>query len=213
MVACDRLMGKNKKKKKSKSKSKIKVTEEEIVDKYIFPYEFNRLLDIERVLRNTKNKKKLKINLIHDKVKGTSVYATKHIKMDEVIAYYKIKVFNTNRYESPTNYIYAFSIYGANGREYKTLVGDIYSESLPEPLNNIPFWGFFINEPSNDQDINSWVDTDYDYNFTKSGRKKIKCGNSLIYKIIANRDIEPGEEITIYYGTEYERDYKLKIKK
>ena len=206
----------NKQKKKSKKKSKKKedIPEKiEIIDKYKFPYEFTRLLDIDRVLRTTKNKKKLKITLVRDEIKGTSVYTTKPIKMDEVIAYYKIRVFNMNSYESPTNYIYAFSIYGAAEREYKTLIGDIDCESLPEPINDISFWGLFINEPSNGNDINSWVDTDYNYNFVKHGRKKLKCGTYLIYKIIANRDIDIGEEVTIYYGTEYDRDYKLDIKK
>jgi hypothetical protein len=37
-------------------------------------------------------------------------------------------------------------------------------------------------------------------------------GDYLIYKIIASRDIEPNEEITIYYGEEYDRDYELSVK-
>jgi hypothetical protein len=197
-------------KKKNESKKKVKNIKTYKKDKYDFPFEFRRLLDIDRILKSTKNKNKLKVTLLHNK-KGNSVYATKKIKENEVIAYYKMRIFDQNHYDSPTNFVYAFSIYGGAGNQYKTLIGDIDKESIPDPINNIPFWGLFVNEPSGAQDINSRVDIDHEYNFTKFGRKRAKCGMYFIYKIIATRNIEPNEEITIYYGDEYERDYHLSV--
>ena len=181
-------------------------------NKYDFPFEFQRLLDIEQILKKTKNKDKLKVILKKDNIKGTGLFATKQIKEDEIIAYYKIKVFNEAHYNSPTNYIYTFSIYGKNDKPFKNQIGDISEDSIPKPENNIPYWGPFINEPSDNQDINAHVDTNYDFNFKAFNRTKVKSGTYLIYNVVASRDIDEGEEITIYYGDEYERDYILNIK-
>lgn len=184
--------------KKSKEKSKKD-----------FPYEFNRLFDIDRILRKTKGKENLKIILKKDPIKGTGLFATKPISKDETIAYYKIRVFNLSSYNSPTNFIYTFSVYGPTGRKSESLIGDIDVNSIPDPHNNIPFWGMFVNEPSNGQDVNAEVDVNLDGNYKSKNKKKLKSGIYLIYKVTAKRDIEQDEEITIYYGDEYERDYEL----
>lgn len=170
--------------------------------------EFNKLFDIDRILRKTKNKKDLKVILKKDPIKGTGLFATKEIKKNETIAYYKIKVFKQSKYDSPTNFIYTFSVYGNTGRRSESLIGDIVLDSIPDPKNNIPFWGMFANEPSGDQDVNAEVDVDLANNY--KNKKKLKADIYLVYKVVAKRDILQGEEITIYYGDEYERDYELK---
>lgn len=177
-----------------------------------FPFEFNRLLDIDRILKTTKNKKDLKITLKKDSIKGTCVYATKFIEFGELIAYYKIRVFNEATYDSLTNYIYAFSIYGVSGKQSAHLIGDIDPQSIPPPSNNIPYWGMLVNEPSDNQDINAEVDPNIEENYKNKKIKRVKAGTYLIYKIIASRDINAGEEITVYYGDNYERDYDLNPK-
>ena len=203
--------GKKLKEKEEDKKLKEKEDEENLKkNRKLFPYEFNMLLHMDRILNNTKNKDNIKIILKKDNIKGTGVYATQFIEEGETIAYYRIRIFNQSTYKSPTNFIYTFSIYGTKGKKCDHLIGDIDSESIPEPLNNIPYWGMFVNEPFTNQDINSEVDINTDYNYIE--RKRVRVGMYLVYKIVAKRDIDIDEEITIYYGDEYERDYELKLK-
>ncbi|QKF93769.1 SET domain-containing protein [Fadolivirus algeromassiliense] len=174
-----------------------------------FPKEYVELLDMERILNVTKNKNKLKVILKKDTIKGTGLYATKPIKKGDTIAYYKITTFSRNEYTSPTNYVYSFEVYTCAGRESKYLIGDLYLDSIPEPTNNIPYWGLFINEPSENQDVNSEVDMNLDGNYKSEKRKRVKCGGKLIYKVVALRDINVGEEITLNYGDNYVRSYEV----
>ena len=176
-----------------------------------FPKEYVDLLDINQILSKTNNKDKLKIILKHDNIKGSGLFATKNIKKGELIAYYKMKVFDHRTYTSPTNYIYAFDIYTKTGRESKALIGDINLNSFPEPIKNIPFWAPFANEPSPNQKLNAEIDTNLKENYTN--RAQIKQGAFMIYKLVATQNIKPGEEITIYYGKDYVRNYELDINK
>ena len=52
--------------------------------------------------------------------------------MDEVIAYYKMRVFNSNKYESPTNYIYAFSVYRETELAYMVEMDSGHKISVPK---------------------------------------------------------------------------------
>lgn len=171
-----------------------------------FPYEFKELLDPDRILKNTENIGDLKVILRKDEIKGTGLYAVKPIIKDEVIAYYKIKLFTESKYKSPTHFIYTFSVYNSSGRKSLLLIGDIVEDSIPEPENNIPYWAMFANEPSGDQDINSEIDISHD------NTNRLKVGSYLVYKLVATRNIKEGEEITIYYGDEYDRNYELNPK-
>ena len=173
------------------------------------PKEYIELLNIDKILKNTKNLDKLKVTLKHDKIKGVGLYTTKHIKTGEIIAYYKMTTFDYHHYDSPTNYVYAFDVYTLNGRESKNLIGDIDLNSLSEPLNNIPYWALFVNEPSIGQNLNAEIDINTEENYKIS--KRIKCGTQLIYKLIATCDIVPNEEITLYYGKEYPRTYEIGV--
>lgn len=153
----------------------------------------------------------LKVTLKQDPIKGVGIYATANIKKDDIIAHYKIKVFDSDTYNSPTNSIYVFSILTRSGIVNEKLVGDIDEYSFPQPINNIPFWGPFVNEPSGKQTINAVFNPNLKFNYKLYKRRGIKKGDTLIYSIHAMRDIIPGEEITVYYGDEYKREYEINI--
>ena len=137
--------------------------------------------------------------------KGVSVMAVKSIVKGSIIAYYKFKIFKAETYKSPTDRIYSMTVYNRKGKEQNRFIGDIDKDCFPEPINKIPFWGPFINEASLDQTYNAEIDPNCDL-ITK---KKIKIGNYLVYNIVATRYISPGEEITMYYGDDYKRSYKI----
>lgn len=171
------------------------------------PPEYKKLLDPDRILKSTPNLKKLKITLKKDSMKGTSLYATEQIKKNETVAYYKIRVFRYKKYESPTDEVYTFDVYDKEGDDIYKYIGDIDLTSFPKPVNGITFWGPFANEPSVDQEANCRISMNLDANY--KNRKKVKVGSSLIYKLVAIKDIEPGEEIMWYYGKDYIRDYEV----
>lgn len=165
------------------------------------------MLDYKKILNNTKNKEKLSIELKETKEKGFAIFATKNIEKGDVIAYYKCMVYSDKDHESPTGSVYTFYAYRKNGQEYKKLICDIYEDSFPEPINNIPFWAPFVNEPSLNQKENSDIDLDLKTNY--KDRNFTKSGDTLTYKLVATRRIRPGEEITWFYGPDYKRDYKV----
>ncbi len=178
--------------------------------------------NIDTLLNNSKDvRDNYKTTLKQDE-KGIGLYATKPILKNEVIALYKLKVFKKSDYKYPYGGIYIFTVYRKNGEAYKTLIGDLYSGSFPKSISksnnskstskskkdiNIPYWAPFVNEPSNVKDINS--DIDVDFKTTYQNKSFLKSGNILTYKLVATRNIEPGEEITWYYGDDYERDYTV----
>ena len=153
------------------------------------------------------NNNKLSIKLKKTKEKGLSIFATKNIKKGDVIAFYKCKVFREKTYDSPTNNVYIFEIYKKNGDEYKRLIGDIYEESFLDPIENIPFWAPFVNEPSKHQRVNSEIDINTEENY--KDKRFISPGDTIIYKLVATRKIRPGDEILLYYGKEYKRNYEV----
>lgn len=169
--------------------------------------EYINLLDPDRILASTPNLNKLKVTLKRDKLKGTSLFATKSIKKGETIAYYKITVFKFRNYESPTNEVYTFDVYDREGDDIYKYIGDIDLASFPKPFNNIPFWGPFANEPSVDQKANCRISMNLEANYKK--RKRVKVGSRLIYRLVATIDIEPGEEVMWYYGKDYIRSYQV----
>ena len=149
----------------------------------------------------------LKIELKKHQVKGYGLFAKKLIKKGEVIAFYKVTVYYAARYKSPTNNIYTFNVYKLDGNENKRYIGDIDNNSFPKPINNISFLAPFANEPSEKENevINSEMDYNLDENY--KNRKIVKVGDTLIYNLIALKNIKKGEEVLWYYGDEYVRDY------
>lgn len=152
----------------------------------------------------------LKVILKKDNTKGIGLYATKKINKGETIVYYQMTTHRITKYESPTNYVYAFEVYTPSGKASKLLIGDINENSFPKPINNVPFWGPFINEPSLSQIVNAEVDTNLDDNYGTT-MKRAKSEMVMVYKIIAIVDINEGDEITIYYGEDYPRNYTINI--
>lgn len=138
--------------------------------------------------------------------KGTSLYAKKPIKKGTVISYYKFLVKkNTDDFNGVNNNMYTITVYGKNGRERESLIGDVFKGSLIPPKHNIPFWAYFSNEPSKDQEENARIDTNLKVNYRN--RNKVKENDTMVYKLIATKNIKAGEEITWCYGEEYNRNY------
>jgi len=152
-----------------------------------------------------KNNNKLNVKLKKTKDKGLGLFATKVIKEGDVIAYYKSKVYRTKEHESDN--VYIFEVYRKNGEAYKRLIADIDEDSFSDPLNNIPFWGPFANEPSKNQRVNCEIDINLKE--TYQDKTFLSPGDSVLYKLVATRKINPGDEILWYYGKDYERNYQV----
>lgn len=175
--------------------------------------EYKKLLNHERLISNAlkvSDDNELTVTLKKTINKGVGLYAIDHIKKGDTIAYYKIKVFKTNEYNSPTNYMYSFEVYKKNGDNYKSLIGDLDQESFPDPINGISFWAPFANEPSIDQRSNAHLDMNLKENY--KNRTKVTIGQTMIYKLVATKHIKPDDEILWYYGSNYLRDYEVSDK-
>ena len=168
---------------------------------------FARFLSRDRILNNTKNINGLSVALKHSDLKGVGLYARRPIRRGETVAYYRIKIFNAKTYVSPTNYIYAFTIHNDNQETIDDLIGDIDFNSPPPPVNGVPFWGPFINEPSKNQIIN--VRVDLDSNPVGEDVSNIYPGDTITYKFVSVAEIPEGDEITWYYGESYHRNYPI----
>jgi len=112
-------------------------------------------------------------------------------------------------YNTPYKETYRFTLLNKNGREYSKVVGDLYEGSLPPPKNNVPYWGYFSNEPSESEMSNADIDVMTTKNFTRKDRTCLKEGDTVTYVVRASRAIQPGDEILWCYGDNYGRQYKL----
>lgn len=167
-----------------------------------------KVLDQKYVLKNYSNGV-AKVTLKKSKVKGTSLIATKTIQKNQVIAYYKFTVFRQKGFKSQTDNMYTFAVHTKNDNVSNTLIGDLTEDSLEQPKRGIPFWGHFANEPSGRQTPNSFIDTNLAENYKNKSR--LSPGDSMIYKLRAERTIHPGEEIVWCYGQSYLRDYDTTV--
>jgi hypothetical protein len=166
----------------------------------------NKLFDINHIKSFSKNHD-LDCTLKRTS-KGVSIIAKKPIKKGKIVAYYKILLFDINTHKGVKNSTYTISIYNKNGSENNNLIGDLYLGSLESPKYNIPFWGYLSNEPSPPkQTENVFLDINLKQNY--KNKKKLKVGDTMIYKLIATRDIKIGEEICWCYGDNYARKYKV----
>lgn len=150
----------------------------------------------------------LKVTLRKNKYKGVSLYATKPIRKNNVIAYYKFKVYSDKTHKQVKHGMYGMTVYTKKGNESRSKIGDVYPGSLREPKGHISYWAYFSNEPAREpieQYQNSYLDINLNENYRN--RSTVKEGDVMIYKLRALRDINPGEEITWCYGGSYGRDY------
>jgi len=139
--------------------------------------------------------------------KGISLFAKDPIKKGSVVAYYKFLVNKyDDNFEGQNNNMYTMTVYGKTGRERATVMGDIYDGSLLPPKNGITYWAYFSNEPSEDQEENVYLDINIKCNY--KDRDRVKVGDTMIYKLVALKDIKPNEEIMWCYGDFYNRNYK-----
>ena len=106
----------------------------------------------------------------------------------------------------PKKDMYHFTVYNKKGYEYKKLTGDLYTGSLPNPKNNIPYWGYLSNEPMCDEKYNADADM-------SNNKSKVREGDTLTYTIIAEKDIKKGEEVMWCYGSSYARTYPTSCSK
>jgi hypothetical protein len=182
-------------------------------------------LDYKYILKNTPNLKDLPITLKKTKLKGTGIFASRAIPSGTVVALYRMKVFQSDTYDSPTNYKYTFLVYTKSGNASKAFIGDVnINEKLPLPklvvydavdnLGNsnsstttyLPYWAHFANEPTRGvQTDNVEMDTNIEENYAT--RSRCKIGEYIVYKMKTTRDVKAGEELVWSYGDLYERDY------
>ena len=149
--------------------------------------------------------KKLKIKLTVSKQKGIGLKSIKPIKKGNIIAYYKLKVYNSKTKQIPTQDKYEFILYSKKGFPLKKIIGDISTESIPLPKYNIPFWAHLANEPDNSEVANSYIDINLKSTYLH--RSQLKEGDFVIYKLIATRNIKINEPILWCYGDQYIRTY------
>lgn len=165
-----------------------------------------KILDINYVLQQTPAKEVEKVYLAKTKFKGIGIFAKRPIKKNEIVAYYKVKIFSLKKFNSKTKNMYTIEILTKTGRPSTSLIGDLDdSVSLPKTKRGIPYWGYFANEPSGDQTPNVYIDMNLKENYHT--RDKILPGQTYTYKVRAERAIQPGEELVWCYGDDYIRDY------
>ena len=138
--------------------------------------------------------------------KGVSLFAKKLIKKGNIVSYYKFKLFSVKNFKGVKKDMYVMSVYTKQYNFNPRLLGDLFEGSLEQPKYNIPFWAYFSNEPSGNQIENCTIDPNLKSNY--KFRHFVKEGDTMIYKLIATKDINPGEEIVWCYGDYYNRTYK-----
>lgn len=135
--------------------------------------------------------------------KGKGVVATSPIRKGHVIAYYCMVAVPKKMVQHDC----LMTLYSKTGHALRKYVGDVDHDQDNCAYRGVPCYGHYINEPSPGQSTNAFLCDSPEINFRT--RKKVKLGDKLRYRVIASRDIQPGEEITWYYGDEYERAYDI----
>ena len=144
------------------------------------------------------------------KNKRVGLFANKKIKKGEIISYYLVKAVKNPRFNS----VYTVGLYNRNGTEERKLTGDLCSESLKPPTENgITYWAYFSNEPSINEHENSYLDFENSYKETRD-KSKFKEGDLVLYKLIAKKTIQKGDEIVWCYGyPPGQRNYETECEK
>ena len=180
-----RSLKKNRSRKKVKSKVKSKGKS---IDKIL------KIIDIKHAKKSAHDYN-VPVYLKKSK-KGTSLFAKRDLKKGEVVSLYKVFVY-PNNHKGVLNNMYAIDVNG--------FLGDLYEESLQEPIkikdNWVPFWGYFSNEPSLKQTENVMIDVVDDDIIRQPG-------DIELFKLVTIRPVKKDEELTWCYGESYYRKYK-----
>lgn len=163
------------------------------------------IFDIDCAKRYTNPNLKVELK---DGINGISMYATTPIKKGNIIAYYKFKVFKDENHRAKKKGRYSVAVQTKSGNFSRTLIGDISSSSLAMPKYDIPFWGYYANKPDNNNDKNAVLN--FNNSQVYNNKNILKVGDYVVYKIIASRDIMPGEEILWCYNNVYNKIHGVK---
>ena len=104
---------------------------------------YSHLFDVDYIRRTTPDYENLNVFAKEVPGKGVGVFARRNIKAEKIVSYYKMKVLPPD-YNSPFNGRYTFSLYYRNETVLKDFIGDIYEESLEEPIGGIPYIYIYI---------------------------------------------------------------------
>lgn len=165
--------------------------------------ELSPLFDVVDLRKNV-DQEKLSVKLVVHPKSGTGLQSTKPIKKGKTIAYYKLRIFDANDTPRSTGSVYTFDIYDKQRKLMPHLTGDLCPESAPPTKGGVPYWAYFANEPLKLEDQNAEIDIATTSNF-KGGRRTLKIGDHVTYRLVATRDIEKGEDILMCYGINYDR--------
>ena len=163
--------------------------------------DLNEVLNYKVVLKNTPDPDKLSVTLKEKHPYGVGIFATKRIRKGQTIARYRLCLVGRN--EPSTQY--TFRAYTKSGNPSRNLYGDLYVGSVPPPKRGIPYWAHFVNEPGPRHRPNADIDLNTNWNY--KNRKILRKGYIIEYKLVAQKDIEPKEQVFWCYGEDYARDY------
>lgn len=169
--------------------------------------------DIEKIYRETRpDYKKLNVELRQTRDKGIGLFMTEDVKEGRVIAYYPAIVRDSSE-PGVCGGMYRLSIFDKDDEIESHIAGDVdvaEDRPLPNPINNLPFWAHFANEPSGSQELAAalWFDDPAIYRGRKNylrhrRRSPLEPGDTYILELVSLRDISAGEEVTICYGSSY----------
>ena len=128
---------------------------------------------------------------------GRGLFAIKNISAGSIICYYVTEV--TDIASDPVGTNYRVRSYGRNGRALKSQYSDLTAKSFMPPIRNKTCWGWLCNESSTGTKPNCFIE---------AGSVGVKPIGSLMKDtIVSSRSIKRGEQITLYYGKDYPRDY------
>ena len=171
------------------------------------PCWWSKVLDHQYLLDSTPDQQRLNVTLRITPKKGVGLFATNPIRKGDIIALYKAKVYKYGVYHSETKWRYTIGVYDRRMYGIRSLIADVFDGSVPQPLNDVPYWAHFANEPSVGESSNAELDVNTKYNYRD--RKAIVPGDTVLYDLKATKYISPGEEIMWHYGTNYKRDYPV----
>ena len=131
--------------------------------------------------------------------KGLGVRVLSKVVDRNIMCYFPIEVMRLDG--SSTDFAYSMRLLTPGGKFMRWHYGNLPSDDKAPHVDGIwrkkPVIGHFINEPHAGECVNCKI------KFPRMSTPRL--GSLLYVAIIATRDIEPGEELLLDYGPEYER--------